>query len=172
MLAIERRSVLSSLRRFGVRLAVGLLLIGLLAIPAVRRAPAASAESGSSSPSGAPAACKDDTIDMDYSQTGTSPVYASVWVGAGSNASFEAFGQMHRSFYVGNGRAEYYFHVAILDPSSGAELWSGWNYAAADIEWGPGPYTWWPFDVWIAFGPWQNNTGVSQSFVIKVWADP
>ena len=74
------------------------------------------------------------------------------------------------STYVGNGRGEYVMHVRVRDPQTNDALWSSWNYAGIDVQWGSGPYDWVPFSG-KTLGTWKNNTGISREYTVEFWAE-
>lgn len=120
---------------------------------------------------GAPVICDDDTLDASYVGSGNAPsVFGSAWVPAGASANFNASGEVLPSYYWTNGRAEYKIYARVLDPETGSQLWSDWNYYASPVEWGSGPYTWQPFSN-VNIGTWTNTTGAGKSFAVETWAE-
>ena len=70
-----------------------MLAVGLM-VPALALAEPAGAAEGSPAPDGAPTVCDQDTVDMVYSETGTSSTFVSMWIPAGANAKFVASGEI------------------------------------------------------------------------------
>lgn len=145
-----------------------LALAVLLPFLAVK-APQAAAIQGGGTPEEAPVVCGSRSLDAQYSQVGSAPVYGGVWIPAGGTVTFSARGELLPSTYVGNGRGEYEMHVRVRDPETQQELWTDWNYKGVGIQWGAGPYDWVPFSG-VTIGSWTNTTGRSGFFQMEMWA--
>lgn len=151
------------------RAVIGLLACALTASVLVAQPPEASRrELAREAPSSSETVCEGGTVSMDWDSSDPH-TFVSMYIPAGALARFRASGEILPSTYVGNGRGEYVMNVRVWRPDTGTAIWEDWNYAATEINWGPGPYNWNPFGA-KTLGEYRNNTGAARNFTVEFWA--